>query len=238
MIGIMKHALNTMILSFVACLLVYAGSQQTTTASPSKRTVMPGLVIDQTHKTVDIQAKVVLRDGDWLELLLCTPGTKEHESILITVARPSHIHLGLIMIGLKPGNPMTGKKVGDQLQITTAKGPAVTVELIYQQDGKTVKCPANEWIFDKVTKQTMFSDQWLFTGSNFIKAHDQSIYRADANGSVITLVHFGDDLLARKTDLHSRNDNARWQAQTKLIPPVGTPVTIRLKPVIAKSQNK
>ena len=231
----MKYTLPFLIGLLGFCFSTYADLPPKKSTSP-KQTKLPGLVINQTDKTLEIQSKVVLRDADWLELLLCSSGTKEHESILSTKARPSHIHLGLIMIGLKPGNPMTGKKVDDKMQITAAKGPLVSVELSYQKNGKTITVPANQWIYDKTTKQTMQGNQWLFAGSNFIKAHDQSIYRADANGSVITLVHFGDDLLARKTKLTSRNDNAQWQAQTKLIPPVGTPVIIRLSPF--KDQNK
>lgn len=201
----------------------------------NKRTALPGVVIDHQERYVDIQAKVVLRDGDWLEQLLCTPGTREHESILTTAARPSHIHLGLIMLGLSPGKPMVGEKIGEELKITPASGPKVAIDLIYTQDGELRTVPANTWIYDKNTDKPMEDNIWLFAGSSFIQAHDQNIYRADANGSVITLVHFGDDLLARQTMLTSHNDNARWQAMTRLIPPVGTMVTIRLTPV--KDQN-
>jgi hypothetical protein len=210
-----------------------AGKKQT-----AKVTKLPGLVIDHEHNTVDVQATVVLRDGDWLELLLCTPGTKEHESILTTQARPSHIHLALIMLGLQPGMPMTGKKVDDHMQITPASGPWVAVDLIYTREGKTQTIPANQWVYDKTSNQSLPDNHWMFTGSSFIKSHDQNIYRADANGTVITLVNFGDDLLARKTDLTDRNDNARWQAKTELIPPVGTNVTIRLTPVTPQTDMK
>ncbi|MBL4701849.1 MAG: hypothetical protein JKX85_11395 [Phycisphaeraceae bacterium] len=196
-----------------------------------KRTTLKGLVINHENQSVDIQAKVVLRDGDWLELLLCTPGTKEHESILTTTAKPSHIHLALIMLGLKPGNPMTGKKIGNELKITEAKGPLVAIDLIYEHQGLKHHVHANQWIYNKTTQASLKDHYWLFTGSSFLKNQDPPIYRADANGSVITLVHFGDDLLARHTQLTSRNDNADWQAQTKKIPPIGTPVTVRLTPI-------
>ncbi|MFG0249756.1 MAG: YdjY domain-containing protein [Phycisphaeraceae bacterium JB051] len=194
-------------------------------------TKLPGVVVNHDQKFVDVTAKVVLRDGDWLELLLCTPGTREHESILTTTAKPSHIHLALVMLGLEPGHPMTGQKVGDKLEVTAASGPLVAIDLHYTLEDKAITVPANQWVYDKNTKQDLPDNQWLFAGSSFIKTNDQRLYRADINGSVITLVHFGDDLLARKTNLTSRNDNARWQARTEKIPPVGTPLIIRLKPV-------
>ncbi|MAX25218.1 MAG: hypothetical protein CMJ19_12010 [Phycisphaeraceae bacterium] len=194
-------------------------------------TKLPGVVVNHDQQFVDVTAKVVLRDGDWLELLLCTPGTREHESILTTTAKPSHIHLALVMLGLEPGQPMTGKKVGDKLEVTPASGPLVAVSVYYKLEDKTIMVPANQWVYDKNTRQDLPDNQWLFAGSSFIKTNEQTLYRANVNGSVITLVHFGDDLLARKTNLTSRNDNARWQARTEKIPPVGTPVTLRLKPV-------
>jgi hypothetical protein len=194
-------------------------------------TKLPGVLINHDQKYVDVTSKVVLREGDWLEQLLCTPGTREHESILTTEARPSHIHLALVMLGVQPGNPMTGKKVGDDMQITPARGPLVSIDLMYTHDKKLITRPANAWIYDKNTEKDLPDNDWMFTASSFVTSNDQTIYRADANGSVITLVHFGDDMLARQTDLTSRNDNARWQARTALIPPLGTTVTLRLKPL-------
>lgn len=201
-------------------------------------TKLPGLLINHDEGYIDVTAKVVLRDGDWLEQLLCTSGTREHESILTTPARPSHIHLGLIMLGLEPGTPMTGKKVGEEMQITPASGPKVAITLRYVSDDQPKDIPANDWVYDKTTDKSLDDNVWLFAGSSFIKTQDQNIYRADASGSVITLVHFGDDMLARQTMLTSRNDNARWQARTKLIPPVGTAVTVRLTPIKGEQKTK
>ena len=60
---------------------------------------------------------------------------------------------------------------------------------------------------------------------------DQTIYMADLNGTVVSLVNFGDDVLARATDVTHNNDDGMWSAVTDRIPPVGTKVTIRLIPV-------
>jgi hypothetical protein len=40
---------------------------------------------------VDVEAKVCLREG-LLELVACTKDTKEHESLVVVEAKPSHIH--------------------------------------------------------------------------------------------------------------------------------------------------
>ena len=41
-----------------------------------------------------------------LEFFAVINGTSEHESVLRSPAKPSHVHLGLVMIGLEPGSPV------------------------------------------------------------------------------------------------------------------------------------
>ena len=52
-----------------------------------------------------LRARVVLRDG-YLEHLMCSKGTKEHEAILATDAVPNQIHAGLLLTGADPGHPV------------------------------------------------------------------------------------------------------------------------------------
>ena len=65
---------------------------------------LPGLTINLEEKSVDVDATVCLRTG-FLELVACTKGSKEHESIISVDAKPSHIHAALLLLGAKPGNP-------------------------------------------------------------------------------------------------------------------------------------
>src|SRR5262249_41080401 len=63
-----------------------------------------GVSIDWGRKQVEIDSQVVLRDGV-LELLACSRGTKEHESILQIRARPQNVYQALGMLGLPDGQP-------------------------------------------------------------------------------------------------------------------------------------
>ena len=74
---------------------------------PSAAAGLPGITVDRAARCIDIEAVIVQRDAPWLELLACTKGSREHEAILSVTAKPSHIHLALIMLGLEPGAPMT-----------------------------------------------------------------------------------------------------------------------------------
>jgi hypothetical protein len=74
-------------------------------------------------------------------------------------------------------------------------------------------------------------DAWIFAGSTMGENEGERIYYADLNGTVISLVNFGDDLLSRDTTMTNNDDDATWGPRTRMIPPVGTKVILRLRPV-------
>ncbi len=190
---------------------------------------LPGVTIDREKGYVELDARVVLREGKWLELLACTPGSKEHESILTVTARPSHIHLALMILGMEPGSPMQWHWQGEQFNVTPPTGPKLAITLHYTNDTKeAVVVPANQWVRDQKADKLLEGNHWLFTGSRSETIDEQVVYRADINGSAISIVNFGDDLLARPTTMTHQDDHATWAANTCAIPPVGTKVMIRL----------
>jgi hypothetical protein len=222
-----------LVLLVVMWLCTATCAQPHTTSQPSEHDSipMPHVAIDREQRVVDIDATVVLREGGWLELLACTPHTRTHESIFVIHAKPSHIHLAMVMLGLEPGTPMRWKLVGEEYVSSPAHGPAVAVTILTHHDGKSVETPANQLVLNKKTGEPLPDNQWLFTGSSFDDSHTPPRYRADVEGSVLSLVNFGDEVLARHTDRTNQNDQGALQPNTDLIPPVGTSVTIRLRPV-------
>ncbi|UCE61208.1 MAG: hypothetical protein JSU63_05560, partial [Phycisphaerales bacterium] len=73
-----------------------AGAPEEATSQP--RQFAPGVKIDWQRRVVEVDASVVLREGP-LELLACSPQTREHESILAVRARPLHIYQAMGLIG-------------------------------------------------------------------------------------------------------------------------------------------
>ena len=69
-----------------------------------KKMQFPGVAIDLKERCVDIEATICL-DSGMLELVACTKGGKEHESIVAVAARPMHIHTALLLLGAEAGNP-------------------------------------------------------------------------------------------------------------------------------------
>src|SRR5262245_39887693 len=58
----------------------------------------PGIHIDADKGVVDLTTAVALKDAPNLECLLCTKGTKDHESLLVTEIKPSQLHLALLLL--------------------------------------------------------------------------------------------------------------------------------------------
>ncbi len=190
-----------------------------------------GLTIDRAARTIDIDAKVCLREAEFLEQLACSPDTREHESLLVVETTPSLIHSAMLLLELEPGSPMRWVEEGDTVRTIAPEGPAIAVFIVTtDEDGEESLTPANEWVVDQKTGETMRGNTWLFAGSKFVVVNGQEMYVADAYGTAISLVNFGDDLLARATDMTDRNDshNQTWGARTDQIPEVGTAVRVRL----------
>ncbi|MFA9477256.1 YdjY domain-containing protein [Phycisphaerales bacterium AB-hyl4] len=192
---------------------------------------LPGVTVDLETRQLELEAVVVLRDGDWLELLVCSPQTREHESILTVEARPSHIHLALLLLGYQPGSPMQWEQTDDGYLTRPPQGELLSIYIAYEDDdGEEVEVPATDWIRHEPTGETMAGNVWLFAGSVFERIHEQNLYVADLNGTIVSLVNFGDDLIARPTQVTDQTDEQRWNTYTERIPETGTSVKLRIRP--------
>ena len=191
----------------------------------------PHIHVDREAGEIDLDAKVVLREGEWIELIACSPNTREHEALVVVPARPSHIHLALLTLGLEPGEPLKVTQTDDGFDVTPPHGPAIEVFFVFEQDGQSRQIPANQWVINQQTDEVMADNRFLFTGSEIVNHEGRDLYMADLNGSIVSLVNFGDDLLARDTTATNKSDNQAWNANTMQIPPLGTDVILRLRPM-------
>ncbi|MEM1354288.1 MAG: YdjY domain-containing protein [Planctomycetota bacterium] len=193
-----------------------------------------GLTINREQGFVDVSGKVCLRQADFLEMLACTPDSREHESLVVLDAMPSTIHTALLLLELEPGAPATWEQQGDGLdfKMNPPRGPEVLVLIRYEDEetGETVEVPANEWVLNQKTSKTMEGATWVFAGSKIVDYEGRQIYVADSYGTALSLVNFGDDLLARQVNMTADNANHDmvWGANTEVIPAVGTKVVVRL----------
>ncbi|MEC9373454.1 MAG: hypothetical protein VYC34_06390, partial [Planctomycetota bacterium] len=129
----MKMSLPAIIAALSAPMLTAHG--QDGAGAAGMREVYPHVRVDVERGLVELEGSVPIVANDpeapvvYLELIACIPDTKEHEVVVVTGARPSHVHAALLMIGLEPGRPGFYTWEGEELTAHAPEGDPVIVEL-------------------------------------------------------------------------------------------------------------
>ena len=159
-------------------------------AAPALPTTRPGdegklkfIHLDVENKRIRMDCEAV-NPEERLEFLVCVTGTKDYESLLRSRAKPSHLHLALLMLGLESGEPTHFSN--SENRWIPPRGPALNVSCEWEMDGKTVAMPAYSMLRSVKTKKPMPPAQWVFVGSRL----QDGDYAADVMGYLITLVNF------------------------------------------------
>ncbi|MFI5460897.1 MAG: YdjY domain-containing protein [Isosphaerales bacterium] len=189
------------------------------------------LWFDRKTKRLVLRARVVLREG-YLEHLMCSKGTKEHEAILATDAVPQQIHAGLLLTGAEPGHPVQFVP-----KFEPPTGSAIAIELLWSQDGKIHKSDARQWVKDE--KNAPLARDWVFAGSQFYEdpTTKQQRYAAD-EGDLITVANFGSSILDLPIESSANDTERAFSTNTEKIPPLGTEVFLSFSPRPVKSNEK
>lgn len=203
----------------------------------------PHLRVDRKARVVEFDAVVPIdaRTPDakgrhpliYLELIACTPDTREHESLVVTSAKPSHIHAALLLIGLEPGKPGAWTTRNREAVLTPPTGDEVRVEFVTLDDeGKEHVSPAASWVRHAQTNDPLPDRLFLFAGSRIVQRPAGEIYDADMSGTLIGLATFGTETLALPTVFspEAAVDEPVWIADPENTPPRGTSVRVRLTP--------
>jgi hypothetical protein len=225
-------------LVLVAFTSAACAQQQAAEAPPASP--FPHISINADEKYVDIEATVpiTLDDPDapfvYLELIACTPDTKEHESLVVTPAKPSHVHAALLLLGLEPGSPGSWEWEGDALKPIPPAGGSVRIEFHYTgADGAPVVSRPQDWIINAQTGERFPDGDWVFAGSRMIEWRGEEYYDADGAGTLVGLTTFGSEVLAWPAVIspEATVEEPVWIADEATTPPLDTPVIIRLRVV-------
>lgn len=215
--------------------------QPATTSAPGEGTTFvspfPGVRVRLTPPTVEVEAVRCLDEG-WLEQIACSPGTREHESLVVVSAKPSHIHAALLMAGFNPGNPGAWIYHDDDqhIEVRPPSGDKLQIAMRYSTNGSATEEPVRAWIRDHLGERQFPDVPWIFAGSR-IEPNPKFMgpgehYVADQTGSIIGLVTFGDELIGCSAVIADQVDvqPAEWEVNTDAVPPVDTKVTIVITP--------
>jgi hypothetical protein len=194
------------------------------TTAPAKGAKLPHVQVDVKNRQVRVDAETLAVDAP-LEFFAVVNGTNEHESVLRSPAKPSHVHLALVMLGLEPGSPVSYSEATKKW--TPPHGPPLHIAIEYQQDGKTVTVPAYRWMRDIKTKKPMPPMTWIFAGSRVM---DDGNYAADVTGYLVSVVNFDLTMIDIPDLASNSNETLQWERNPDLMPPAGTKVTMIIEP--------
>ena len=205
-----------------------AGQERQTPAADGGRpdaSKMPHVSVDVKKREIRIDCEV-LNPQMALEFFCCLSGTAEHEAIMRTEAKPSHVHLALLMLGLQPGEPVRFSKAADKW--LPPHGPPLHISVEWDaKDGKRVRVPAHRMMRGVKSKKPMPPTTWIFAGSRVM---DDGKYAADTTGYLVSVVNF-DLTVIDLPELHSNaNETLEWEYNPDVVPPKGTRVWMILEP--------
>jgi len=183
------------------------------------------LWVDRKEGTVVMVGRVCQTDAP-LELFACLDNTKEHEAIVSVGIKAYAAHAGLLAVGAEAGHA-----VKFDPKYVPAKGTEIEVLVAYKEkDGKIKRVRAQEWIYDMESKKAM-EHVWVFAGSGFWEDEDTKTrhYMAEG-GDFICVSNFSSAMLDLPIESSQANSALMFKAFTERIPPIGTPVTVILKP--------
>lgn len=207
-------------------------------AAQAEAQAFPHITINSQERWIELEARVpiTLDDPDapfvYLELIACIPDTKEHEVLVVTPARPSHVHAALLLLGLTPGEPGSWAWDGETMTGVPPSGDPVSIELIYTNEaGERVVSRPHEWIVNAHTNEPFPEGHWVFAGSRIVDWQGEEFYDADGAGVLIGLTTFGSEVLAWPEVIShdSQVEEPVWIANAQTTPALDTPVTVRIR---------
>lgn len=176
------------------------------------------VIVDLGRHEVSCPGKVNMRRGA-VEYLAVAHQGKRHESVLVLDVRPLHLQLGLILLGMEPGGGI--RRQGDT---QAPSGSPVRLRVEWSRGGRKVAAPASELAWDQNSRRPMPDGAWVFTGS----ATDADGFVADRERSLVAL--FRDPAAIVNNSLPEGADDTVYKVNERIIPPLGTPVTLVASP--------
>jgi hypothetical protein len=186
---------------------------------------MPHMTVDVPHKQIRVECQV-LNPQMPLEFFCCMTGTAEHEAVLRSQVLPSHLHLGLLMLGLQPGEPVRYSKAADKW--LPPHGPPIQIFCEWtDKDGKAVHVPAYRMMRNVKTKKPMPAMTWIFAGSRVM---EDGKYAADTTGYIVSVVNFDLTVIDIPELASSANETLEWEYNPDIVPAKGATVWMIIEP--------
>jgi hypothetical protein len=206
--------------------------------------VFPGVRIDRAAGVVEFDGTVPIDAHDpktplvYLEMFVCGPDSHEHESLVVTRARPSLVHAALLMLGVEAGSPGAWGWKERTLGTIPPTGTALKVSFRWKDaHGVEREAPAASWVVlhPKGGALTRWprAALWRFGGSKIVRRSGRDYYDADMTGRLVGLTTFGGETIGWHQVLspEASVQEPEWIADARVVPAYGTPVTVVVRVV-------
>ena len=213
-------------LTWLAAALV-AGSLSAGAATPGPtRPIAFGLVsVDAATRSLSFPAWVNMDDLT-IEYAVVARHGKTHESLLATEARPRDVHLGALLLGLKPS---TNLGAMDQPLGSVPAEAAVEMDVAWSAGDREVTRPLHELVAlqrsngNGAASPLLSPGPWLYNGSLLHEGR----FVAEDEGSIVSLIH--DPAALVNNPRADRADDEIHQPNQAALPPKGTVVKVTLR---------
>ncbi|MEZ4472164.1 MAG: YdjY domain-containing protein [bacterium] len=183
------------------------------------------MLVDRQARTIQVPAKLNMTEGI-LEYYAVASNGKLHESVLELEGEPSHIHLGLILLGVEQIKYDYGDFRGPPKVVQPGGRLALWIKYADLKSGKEKRIPAEEFLYNRAAKGPPKPLPWAFTGSNFWNNR----YGADMDRSTIALIPDQVAVIGTTDDAGNpyRGEGLGFEVNTKVVPPKGTALTLEI----------
>jgi hypothetical protein len=228
----MRVCLAMVLVSLLSAAVLGQEKHPTTRPAQVADGKLPHIQVDIPHQRVKLECEAVDADAP-LEFLVCLAGTKEHETVLRTRAKPSHLHFALVLIGLEPGDPAHYVEREDRW--VAPSGPALKITCQFMRDGKLISMPATRLMRLAESKKAAPEHTWVFCGS---RVAEQGGYAADITGDVISVVNFQHTVIDVPELKSERNESLELEVNTEVAPKRDTVVWLIIEPQSRSAAGK
>lgn len=185
---------------------------------------LPHVEFYPAKKEVRVECEMLGCDAP-LEFFCCVKGTNDYEAMIRSEVKPSDLHMALLAIGLKPGEPVHYSEALNKWFPPT--GPPLHISVEYEKDGKMVRVPAWKWMREVRSKKPAPPFTWVFTGSHVMP---DGKYAADVTGYLVTVVNFELSVIDVPQIASSSNELLEWERNPDVTPKKGTKVWMIIEP--------
>jgi hypothetical protein len=202
----------------------------------AERVQVGDVILNRKTREIRFPAQVNMAGDELLEFAIVQVRGKVHESLLSTAISPLHLNVAFKLLRYQPSPELYPEIKADGTlsehppavpeEIKAAARLAVDVE--WSDDGKTRTASINDWIMDSATGKAMAPDPWVYGGPLMSDGR----YVPSANSDILA-TFLGNTAIASFSGKDNDTDQV-WLPFPKRVPPVGSAVTVIIRPFLSK----